>query len=126
VIQSTYGNIGKFEVAVPRPDSVLPSTGAQMTRRIFFRKGQETFGLDSGNFEFIALRAERGFSDCGRDNNHIELPWIGPCNFAVDAGIIDSVSMIQSNFSQPGNLEMVAHSEDQLFFIWRGPDSDFT
>jgi hypothetical protein len=79
-----------------------------------------------GNFEVVAPRAEGGFSYYWRDNDHPELPWIGPYDFAIDSGIFDSVSMIQSNFGSPGNLEMVARSDDQLFFFWRDSGPDFT
>jgi len=79
-----------------------------------------------GNFEVVIPRAEGGFSHYWRDNDHQQLPWIGPNDFAVDCGIYDAVSMIQSNFGQPGNLEMVARSNDQLFFFWRDSGPDFT
>jgi len=77
-----------------------------------------------GNFEVVVPRAEGGFSYYWRDNDTSELSWEGPVDFAVDAGVFDSATLIQSNFGEPGNLEMVARSGEQLVFFWRdGPPS---
>jgi hypothetical protein len=77
-----------------------------------------------GNFEVVVPRAEGGFSYYWRDNDSPELSWEGPVDFAADAGIFDSAALIQSNFGEPGNLELVASSGEQLVFFWRdGPPS---
>jgi hypothetical protein len=72
-----------------------------------------------GNFEVVVPRAEGGFSYYWRENDTPELSWEGPVDFAVDAGIFDSATLIQSNFGEPGNLELVARSGQQLVFFWR-------
>src|SRR3954454_16931987 len=49
----------------------------------------------------------------------------GPAQFG--GGRFDAVSMIQSNFGDPGNLEVIARQGDRLVFAfregldWRGP-----
>src|SRR5438445_5783437 len=47
-----------------------------------------------------------------RDNDDPNLPWNGPATFATDQGLVDAVSLIQSNFSTqrptPG-VNAVAH-----------------
>lgn len=73
-----------------------------------------------GNFEVAVPRAEGGFSYYWRDNDDAGLAWHGPFDFASDAGIFSTATMIQSNFE--GHLEMVARSGDELFFFWRGSD----
>jgi len=80
-----------------------------------------------GNFEVVVPRAEGGFSYYWRDNDTLELSWDGPVDFAVDAGIFDSATLIQSTFGEPGNLELVARSGEQLVFFWRdcGPAFDW-
>ena len=40
-------------------------------------------------------------------------------------GHIDAVTMIQSNFGDPGNLELVARVGDSLKFFWRDSGPDF-
>ncbi|MCJ7445963.1 MAG: hypothetical protein MUO26_15825 [Methanotrichaceae archaeon] len=79
---------------------------------------QSNFGC-RGNFDVVVPRAEGGFSYYWRDNDDPALPWYGPFDFATDAGIFDSIALIQSNFGEPGNLELVARSDDQLFHFWR-------
>ncbi len=72
-----------------------------------------------GNFELVVPKADGGFSYFIRNNDRPDLKWLGPFDFGADAGIFDAVTLIQSNFGEPGNLEMVARSGDQLFFFWR-------
>jgi hypothetical protein len=55
------------------------------------------------------------------DNDDPNLPWYGPLDFAEGRGIFDAVALIQSNFGNPGNLELVARSGDSLFFFWGKP-----
>ncbi len=79
---------------------------------------QSKFG-GRGNFELVVPKANGGFSYYLRNNDREDLKWLGPFDFAADAGIFDTVTLIQSNFGEPGNLELVARSGDQLFFFWR-------
>jgi hypothetical protein len=74
-----------------------------------------------GNFDLVVPRTEGGFSYYWRDNDDPALSWCGPLNFATEAGIFDAVSFIQSNFGDPGNLELVARSGDSLLFFWGEP-----
>jgi hypothetical protein len=78
-----------------------------------------------GNFEIVVPRPQGGFSYYWRDNDDELLPWLGPYDFAVDSGIFDAVTMIQSNFNDPGNLELMARSGDQLFSFWRDSKQNF-
>ena len=71
-----------------------------------------------GNFDVVVPRAGGGFSYYWRDNDDPALPWCGPFDFATEAGVFDAVTMIQSNFGEPGNLEIVAQTGDQLAFFW--------
>ena len=78
-----------------------------------------------GNFDLVVPLATGGFSHFWRDNDDPSLPWCGPIDFAADKGIYDAVTLIQSNFGDPGNLEIVARSGDQLAFFWRDSGPDF-
>ncbi len=71
-----------------------------------------------GNFDLVVPLVTGGFAYYWRDNDDSNLRWCGPYNFATNAGIYDAVTMIQSNFGNPGNLEVVARSGDSLAFFW--------
>lgn len=79
---------------------------------------QSNFGC-RGNFDVVVPKAEGGFSYYWRDNDDPALAWNGPFDFATDSGIFDSVSLIQGNFGETGDLELVARSDDQLLHFWR-------
>ncbi|MGA9098865.1 MAG: hypothetical protein WB392_08045 [Methanotrichaceae archaeon] len=84
---------------------------------------QSNFGY-RGNFEIVIPRVDGGFSYYQRDNDDPALPW-QRLDFATDAGSFDAVTLIQSNFGDPGNLEMVARSGDLLTFFWRDSGPEF-
>jgi hypothetical protein len=71
-----------------------------------------------GNFDVVVPNASGGFSHYWRDNDHSDLQWYGPSDFGEEAGIFNAVTMIQSNLEDPGNLELVARSDDRLAFFW--------
>ena len=77
-----------------------------------------------GNFDLVVPLAQGGFSYYRRNNDDPNLPWYGPLNFAEKAGIFEAVTLIQSNFGDPGNLEIVARSGDSLEFFWREYEQD--
>jgi hypothetical protein len=80
---------------------------------------QSRFGTQ-GNFELVAPAAQGGgMLFWWRNNDDPALPWSGPFPFAQHAGRIDEITMIQSNFGSPGNLELIARTGDQLVFFWR-------
>lgn len=78
-----------------------------------------------GRLELVVPRADGGFSYYLRNNNQPDLKWLGPFDFAIDAGFFDDVTMIQSNFGDTGNLEVVARSGDQLVSFWRDSGAEF-
>jgi hypothetical protein len=86
--------------------------------------------LGHGNFELLVPLASGGLAAYFRENNAPGLPWETSAIFGQSAGRVDAVSMIQSNFGDPGNLEVVARVGDtvQFFFrdsgprfLWSGP-----
>jgi hypothetical protein len=74
-----------------------------------------------GNFELVTPLASGGLAHYSRVNIDPALPWAGPETFGEDLGPVDTVTMIQSNFTTggPGNLELVAHWSGELLFFWR-------
>ena len=79
---------------------------------------QSRFG-QQGNFELVAPLATGGLGHWFRDNDDPAFPWrIAPI-FAQSAGVIAAVTMIESNFGTPGNLEVIARTGDRLIFLWR-------
>jgi hypothetical protein len=78
---------------------------------------QSRFGA-KGNFELVVPRRSGGIAAYWRDNDAPGLPWHGPALFG-GRGTYDALTMIQSNFGSPGNLEVVARAGDRLRVFWR-------
>jgi hypothetical protein len=85
---------------------------------------QSRFG-NRGNFELVVPLAAGGLAHFWRDNDDPQLPWHGPYPFGRAAGVVDAVAMIESNFGNPGNLEVVARVGNQLVFFWRDSGPGF-
>jgi hypothetical protein len=90
---------------------------------------QGRFGF-TGNFEVVVPALNGGLFHFWRNNNEIGLPWSAPSPlFAQRLGQIQAVSLIESNFGVPGNLEVAAmaiaapgFAPQQVFHLWRGND----
>src|SRR5260221_3105544 len=72
-----------------------------------------------GNYEVVAPLAAGGLAPYSRDNDDPAEPWSAPVVFAASLGRVDSVALIQSNFGDPGNLELIARSSNALWHFWR-------
>ncbi|HEX2494187.1 MAG TPA: hypothetical protein VHK24_10465, partial [Steroidobacter sp.] len=70
-----------------------------------------------GNFELIAPAVGAGMVHLWRDNDAAGLPWRGP--FPFGQGNVRAVCLLQANYGDPGNLEVVARVGNQLVFYWR-------
>ncbi|WP_447601174.1 hypothetical protein [Nitrospira sp. Nam80] len=80
---------------------------------------QSRFGT-KGNFELVVPAATGGgLFFLWRNNDNPSLPWSAPVRFGQALGTVDEVTMIQSNFGSPGNLELIARVGQQLQFMWR-------
>jgi hypothetical protein len=88
---------------------------------------QGRFG-NQGNFELVVPSRDSGLIHYWRNNDDSSFPWSGPTNFGQDLGHVDSVTMIQSNFGSPGNLEVICRVGPRLQFFWRdsGPAFQWT
>jgi hypothetical protein len=71
-----------------------------------------------GNFELIVPLVTGGLAHYSRDNSAQGFPWHGPAVFGQNAGRVDAVTLIESNFGSPRNLEVVARAGDKLIFFW--------
>lgn len=86
-----------------------------------------------GNFELVVPLTDGGLAHYSRANDLPEVPWFGPNIFAKDLGVIDAISMIQSNWTVGPNIgllevaarlgsDLVFYSrEDAPPFQWFGP-----
>ena len=72
--------------------------------------------------DFVAPLAAGGLAHYSRNNDDPSEPWGGPAIFATDLGIVDAVGLIESNFGDPGNLEIVVRAANALWHFWRGSD----
>jgi hypothetical protein len=137
MIQSNFGNPGNLEVIVRVGADLLhfwrdlgPAFNWNGPFPII-ANGKQITGVSGnptliqgrfqarGNFELIVPLAAGGIAHYDRDNDDPKLPWYGPSIFAQDVGNIDAVTLIQSNFGSPGNLEVVARFGDELLFYFR-------
>ena len=93
---------------------------------------QSRFGT-RGNFELAVPAEAGGMLFAYRNNDNPSLPWSAP--FSFGSGAVEQITMIQSNFGSPGNLELIARVGNQLHFYyrdsgpafrWRGPVSIVT
>ena len=101
----------------------IPRITSPPTNSGFF--DQSSFG-GKGNFELVVPKSSGGFDYYWRENDANGLPWHGPFPVATDTGKIDSLSLLQSNFGNIGNLELVARQGDHLVFFWREDHEPFT
>jgi hypothetical protein len=84
---------------------------------------QSTHGI-RGNFELVVPMASGGLAHFWRNNDDSALPWHGPFHFG--RGNIGGVCLLQANYGNPGNLELVAREGNQLVFYWRMGRPPFT
>jgi hypothetical protein len=86
---------------------------------------QSYFGI-RGNFELVVPRATGGLASYWRNNDDVpNLPWSQPAVFGESLGTVDAVSLIQSNFGNPGNLEVIARVGNRLVSFWRDSGPSF-
>jgi hypothetical protein len=131
MIESNYGNPGNLEV-IARAGGAL---------QFFWRDSGPAFHWNGpfqiaagaagnpvliqgrfgspGNFEMVVPAAAGGLAHYWRDNTQASMPWHGPIPFGQGLGQVDAVTMIQSNYGNPGNLEVIARAGGALQFFWR-------
>jgi len=90
-----------------------------MSRRYSGFLVQSDWGL-RGNFEVVTPIAAGGLAHIWRNNDADGLPWSVPYYFG--AGFADDVTLIQSSYDSPGNLEVVARYGDRLVHFYRAKD----
>ncbi|MEV7177302.1 hypothetical protein [Kitasatospora sp. NPDC093679] len=137
MIQSNYGSPGNLELIARARDTLQffwrdsgldfhwngpyqIATGAAGNPALI----QSRFG-QQGNFELVFPAAGGGITFMWRNNDDPAMPWSAPFTFAQDLGQVDALTMIQSNFGSPGNLELIARARDTLQFFWRDSGPDF-
>ena len=68
--------------------------------------------------------ATGGIAHHAWDEGAAEPAWRPAAVFGEELGEVAAVSLIQSNFGDPGNLEAVARAGDRLAAFWRGTAAD--
>jgi hypothetical protein len=136
--ESNYGDPGNLELVVRAGESLLffwrdsgpaftwngpyPITAGVQGRPALL---QSRFG-SRGNFELVTPLVGGGLAHLWRNNDDPAMPWNGPYPFGAGTGYYSAVTMIQSNFGDPGNLEVVAQTGNLLAFFWRDSGPSFT
>jgi hypothetical protein len=147
LIQSNFGSPGNLEVAARSGDRLVtfwrdsgpsftwhgpypvalegggggcgrqPATGVTGNPVLI----QGKFG-QRGNFELIGPLAAGGLAHYFRDNDDPSLPWRAAPVIAQSSGVFDAVTLIESNFGSPGNLEVIVRAGNRLVVLWRDSD----
>jgi hypothetical protein len=139
IIQSNFGvGLGNFEVILQEGGRLAhywreDAPPFRWLGPIYFGGGvsgnpafiQDRFGV-KGNFDVVVPLQGGGIAHYWRDNDDAAFPWTGPIVFGQALGQVDAVALIQSTMGNPGNLEVVARVDDQLFHLWRDSDPAFT
>lgn len=145
LIQSRFGSQGNLELAAteeggknlvhfwrdsgPSFDWHGPGFISEPSKKAVFNGNPSLIQSRSGNkgnFDLVVPLSKGGFAHYWRNNDDLALPWYGPFNFGSSTGVLyEAVTLIQSNFGNPGNLELVARSGDQLVFFWRDSGPEF-
>src|SRR5262249_31596218 len=121
LIQSNFGRVGDLQL-VARTNAGLQffwrsDESKQWAGPALIHDSANTIGIpsliqgtygDIGNFELVAPLANGGLAHYWRDNDNTALPWNGPDIFGTEAGKFEYVSLMQSNYGNSGNLELVA------------------
>jgi hypothetical protein len=79
---------------------------------------QSRFG-SKGNFELVVAAPSGGLLHFWRNNDNPFMPWSTATAFGGAVGVVDALSMIESNYGSPGNLEVIARVGDKLYHFWR-------
>ncbi len=136
LIESNYDTPGNFEVAAiaggrllhfwhgPNgawngPIQISPNLAVSGIPSLI----QGKFG-HKGNFELVAPAAAGGLVHLSR-NNDSGNGWSPPTHFGQSLGNVTGVTVIQSNFGSPGNLEVVAIANNKLHTFWRNSGPAF-
>jgi Thiol-activated cytolysin len=140
LIQSNFGSPGNLEIVVRAGDNIHAysrdsNPALQWSGPIEIGSGargdpvlvQSKFG-QKGNFELAVPSTGGGIDYYWRDNDDPNFPWRGPINFGQSSGAVNSLTMIQSNYGSPGNMELIARVGDKLHSYWRdsGPAFQWT
>ena len=125
LVEGNFGNPGNLEVVV-RVGSTLYAfwRGASWSAPLQIATGvagqpcfiQSRFGT-RGNFELVVPSASGGLIHLWRNNDAAGLPWSGPTHFG--SGVFTDVGLIESNYGEPGNLEVLARQGNTLTHFWR-------
>jgi hypothetical protein len=125
-------NEGDRQTAVPELESASAILLTERTLPLGGVSGVPTMVQsrcgNKGKFELVTPMASGGLAHYWRNNDDPSVPWFGPIRFGQSAERFEAVGMIQSNFGDPGNLEVVGRIADRLVFFWRdsGPAANWS
>jgi hypothetical protein len=149
MIQSNFGDPGNLEVIC---NAVASVSGAPGQLYYFWRDSGPTFTWNGpyslpitplpssignpvliqsrfgkqGNFELVVPMQTGGLAHFWRNNDEPNYPWSEATLFGGELGQINWVTMIQSNFGSPGNLEVICEASPNLYYFWRDSGPTFT
>ena len=133
MIQSNFGNIGNFELVVREGDKLRhywrnnDASGFPWHKGALFGDNvgsapamiQSSFG-NMGNFELVVREGDR-LRHYWRNNDAPGFPWHKAELFGDN--VSSAPAMIQSNFGNIGNFELVVREGNKLRHYWRNNDA---
>lgn len=141
LIQSTFGDSGNLEI-VARCNNHLHYYWREDTWPFQWHKEniaafssydfsgnpafiQGNLGGSQGNFELVIPMQNGGMAHLSRDNHSSGFPWTEPVLFGDPNIKISGVALIQNNYGEHGNLEVVAVEKNRgrLVHYWRDNSS---
>ncbi len=137
MIQSDFGTAGNLEI-VARAGDTLHAFWRDSATLAWHGPSAITRGASGvpaliqgrfgtrGNFELVTPLAAGGLAHLWRDNDDPGYPWRQGAQLGQGLGTVGAVTLIESNFGSPGNLEVVARAGSDLWSLfrdtaWRGP-----
>jgi len=76
------------------------------------------------NLELVVPHRDHGIHHVWWDADLTIPCWRAAPLFARDLEHVEALTLIQSSFGDPGNLELVARTGDRLWFLWRQSEGD--
>ncbi|MCA1052793.1 hypothetical protein LCM14_23510 [Priestia aryabhattai] len=85
---------------------------------------QSRFGDTRGNFELVAPLSRQGLAYFSRNNDNQAPSWSEGIILGTELGEVDAVGLIQSNYGNPGNLEIVVLHDTGKKLAYMSRDSN--
>jgi hypothetical protein len=113
--ETTWAWHGPFPVVADGGYPLVPAVGSPALI-------QSRHGARRQNLELVVPHRDRGIHHVWWDADLTIPCWRPAPLFARELEHVDALTLTQSSFGDPGNLELLARTGDRLWFFWRQPE----